>query len=115
MLSIVGSTQFVRDVKLAQRRGKDLRKLKAIVLLENEQPLPERCRDHPLQGAWQHYRDCHIEPDWLLIYRIEVHQLYLARTGAHTDLFGTNSTSPKVRTKRPPKLRGLAQPNSLTD
>jgi mRNA interferase YafQ len=65
MLEIFGSTQFAGDTKLAQRCGKDLNNLLAALLLfENEQPLPERCRDHPLKGAWQQYRDCHIEPDW---------------------------------------------------
>jgi mRNA interferase YafQ len=87
MLAVVLSTSFGRDVKRAQRRGKDLKKLEAVItLLQNRQPLPERCRDHPLKGEWQHYRDCHIEPDRVLIYRIEGQQLFLARTGTHADL-----------------------------
>ncbi len=90
MLAIVRSSQFQRDIKKAIRRGKDLAKLEAVVtLLADEQPLPPRCRDHPLSGSWSHYHDCHIEPDWLLIYRTDKkkQELYLARTGTHSDLF----------------------------
>ena len=62
-------TQFRRDVKLAQKRGKDMAKLREVILLLIEgTPLPPRWKDHPLGGNWKHYRDCHIEPDWLLIY-----------------------------------------------
>lgn len=90
MLAIVTSTQFRKDVKLAKKRGRDLKKLQVILeQLANEQPLPARCRDHQLGGNWTHYRECHIEPDWLLIYRIdtEKQELLLARIGAHSDLF----------------------------
>jgi mRNA interferase YafQ len=80
--------QFRRDVKLAEKRGKDMAKLReVIVLLAGGEALPPRYRDHPLGGEWKHYRDCHIEPDWLLIYRIEAADLYLVRTGSHSDLF----------------------------
>ncbi len=59
--------QFRRDVKLAQKRGKNMAKLREVILLLIEgSPLPARCRDHPLTGKWKHYRDCHLEPDWLL-------------------------------------------------
>ncbi len=79
---------FRRDVKLAQKRGKDLGKLRAlVVLLAEEQPLPPRCRDHALTGEWDGFRDCHIEPDWILIYRVDGSDLYLVRTGTHSDLF----------------------------
>jgi len=75
-------------VKVAQRRGKDLSKLRELILLLAEgQPLPPRYKDHPLSGDWKHYRDCHIESDWLLIYKIEGDDLYLVRTGTHSDLF----------------------------
>jgi mRNA interferase YafQ len=75
-------------VKLAQRPGKDLSKLRELILLLAEgQPLPPRYKDHPLSGDWKHYRDCHIESDWLLIYKIEGDDLYLVRTGTHSDLF----------------------------
>lgn len=80
--------QFRRDVKLALRRGKDLAKLReTISLLAEGATLPSHYRDHPLTGVWAHYRECHIEPDWLLIYKIEANDLVLVRTGSHSDLF----------------------------
>ena len=88
MRSLIRSAQFRRDVKLAQGRGKDLSKLRELILLLAEgQPLPPRYKNHPLSGDWKHYRDCHIESDWLLIYKIEGDDLYLVRTGTHSDLF----------------------------
>ncbi len=60
---------------------------KALDLLLNEQPLPIVYNDHPLKGDWKGFRDLHIEPDWLLLYRVEGSELQLARTGAHSDLF----------------------------
>ena len=81
-------TQFQRDVKLAQKRGKDMGKLRALLeLLIAGEALPPRFRDHPLVGEWRHCRDCHIEPDWLLIYKIDGEDLHLVRTGTHSDLF----------------------------
>jgi mRNA interferase YafQ len=86
--NLIRGAQFRRDVKLAQRRGKDISKLRQLILLLAEgQPLPPRYKDHPLSGDWKHYRDCHIESDWLLIYKIEGDDLYLVRTGTHSDLF----------------------------
>jgi len=86
--NLIRGAQFRRDVKLAQRRGKDLSKLRELILLLAEgEPLPPRYKDHPLSGDWKHYRDCHIESDWLLIYKIEGDDLYLVRTGTHSDLF----------------------------
>ena len=88
MRTLIRGAQFRRDVKLAQRRGKDLSKLREVILLLAEgQPLPPRYRDHPLSGDWKHYRDCDIEADWLLIYKIEGDAVYLVRTGTHSDLF----------------------------
>jgi mRNA interferase YafQ len=79
---------FRRDVKLAQRRGKDMTKLRqAILLLIDGNPLPLRYKDHSLSGDWKHHRDCHIEPDWLLLYKIDGDDLYLVRTGSHSVLF----------------------------
>jgi mRNA interferase YafQ len=52
-----------------------------------ETPLPARYKDHPLSGDWKHHRDCHIEPDWLLLYKTDDTDLYLVRTGTHADLF----------------------------
>ena len=80
--------KFRRDVKLAERRGKDMSKLReAILLLIEGNPLPPRYKDHHLSGDWEHHRDCHIEPDWLLLYKIDSDDLYLVRTGSHADLF----------------------------
>ena len=56
-------------------------------LLLEQQPLPAAYKDHPLKGRWKGFRDLHIEPDWLLLYRVEGDELQLARTGAHSDLF----------------------------
>jgi mRNA interferase YafQ len=86
--AIVRTAQFKRDVKLAERRGKDLSKLRELILLLVEgNPLPPRYKDHPLSGDWKHYRDSHIEPDWLLLYKIDGKELFLVRTGSHADLF----------------------------
>jgi mRNA interferase YafQ len=86
---IVRATAFKKDVKRAQKRGKDMDKLKAIILLLlDDGPLEPRHRDHPLKGDWIGYRDLHIEPDWLLLYKLTTTELMLARTGTHADLFG---------------------------
>ncbi len=82
------SGQFRRDVKQAQKRGKDLDKLKTLLaLLIEEKPLPRVYLDHPLKGNWRGFRDAHIEPDWLLIYKISGDMVRLERTGRHSDLF----------------------------
>jgi mRNA interferase YafQ len=88
MLTPRRSGAFRRDVRKAEKRGKDLAKLRAILaLLVAGSPLPHRYKDHPLKGDWSGFRDAHIEPDWLLIYRIQGEELQLARTGTHADLF----------------------------
>ncbi len=88
MRNLIGGAQFRRDVKLAKRRGRDMSKLRELIsLLTAGGALPPRYRDHPLRGEWNHYRDCHLEPDWLLIYKIDGDELYLVRTGTHSDLF----------------------------
>lgn len=80
--------QFKRDFKKAESRGKDLRKLEAaITLLLADLPLPQSYKDHMLKGSWRHYRELHIEPDWLLIYKISADVVLFARTGSHADLF----------------------------
>lgn len=80
--------QFKRDVKLAEKRGKDLDKLRAAVgLLLAGQPLPRELGDHPLKGEWKPSRDLHIEPDWILIYCIDGEAVRFERTGTHADLF----------------------------
>lgn len=88
MRSIRRDTQFKRDVKRLINRGKDMDKLKEIIgRLVNAQELTSRNKDHPLKGPLKDCRECHIEGDWLLIYRIEGSQLCLVRTGSHSDLF----------------------------
>lgn len=85
------TSQFKKDYKLAMKRGLKISLLKEIIAdLANGNPLPDKNRDHPLTGNWVGHRECHILPDWLLIYRIEddVLVLTLARTGSHSDLFG---------------------------
>jgi mRNA interferase YafQ len=86
--SVISVAQFRRDVKLARKRGSDMSKLReAILLLAAGSPLPARAKDHRLGGNWAHHRECHIEPDWLLIYKVDGDDLYLVRTGTHSDLF----------------------------
>jgi mRNA interferase YafQ len=88
VLTPVWSDKFKRDVKRAEKRGKNIDKLKAVLLLLiEEKPLPSEWGDPPLKGQWKGFRDLHIEPDWLLLYRIENGELRLARTGTHSDLF----------------------------
>ena len=89
MRSIRRDTQFKSDVKRLLRRGKDVEKLKQIIdRLRYAQELPARTRDHQLKGTLKDCRECDIEADWLLIYRIEGSELCLIRTGSHSDLFG---------------------------
>lgn len=90
-LEIVWTTQFKKDYKLAMKRRKDIQLLDDIIrTLSRGQALPEKNRDHPLTGEWSRHRECHILPDWLLVYRIDdgVLVLTLVRTGSHSDLFG---------------------------
>lgn len=82
------TTQFSKDLKRMQKRGKDLEKLKVIVRkLADDNPLDPHHRVHPLSGEWKHCRDCHIESDWVLIYTKTNEYLRLERTGMHSDLF----------------------------
>ena len=90
MLEVVLSNQFRRDLKRAVRRGRDIALLEKIVNnLAERRPLPESNRDHSLTGNWSGYRECHIQPDWLLIYKVSDDELLLLlmRTGTHADLF----------------------------
>jgi mRNA interferase YafQ len=82
------TTQFLRDVKRMRKRGKDLSTLQDVVRLPAAgQGLPQKHRDHPLIGPWASSRDCHVEPDWILIYTTDGQTLRLERTGTHADLF----------------------------
>jgi mRNA interferase YafQ len=88
MLKLEYTNQFKRDLKLSKKRGKNLKKLEPIVeLLLKKKPLPEKNKDHDLTGNYKDHRECHIEPDWLLIYLQGEAVLVLVRTGTHSDLF----------------------------
>jgi len=82
------TTQFERDLRLQERRGKDLAKLKEVLAaLINEEVLAERYRDYPLRGNFKNGRECHVEPDWLLIYKLVGEEIIFERTGRQSDLF----------------------------
>lgn len=88
MRNSIQGTQFKKDVKLNIKRGKDISKLKTLMtLLIEDKLIPPEYKDHPLKGNWTHHRDSHIEPDWLLIYKIDGDDLYFVRTGTHADIF----------------------------
>lgn len=88
MLEPIFTRAFRRDRKRAEKRGKDLGKLDSVARrLITGGPLDPRHRDHKLKGEWQDFRECHVEPDWLLIYRIEDGTITFVRTGTHADLF----------------------------
>ena len=90
MYQIEMSSRFKKDYKLAKKRGYNMELLKDVVnLLARGEQLPEKYLDHPLSGDYRGTRECHIAPDWLLIYRIEKELLVLGltRTGTHSDLF----------------------------
>ena len=85
------TSQFKKDFKLAMKRGLNIDLLEIVIAtLALGEPLPDKNKDHALTGNWVGHRECHILPDWLLIYRIEeeVLILTLARSGTHSDLFG---------------------------
>jgi len=83
------TTLFKKDYRLAKKRGKNIQLLREIVIdLANDQSLPDKNRDHALTGDWRGFRECHITPDWLLVYKREddVLVLTLMRIGSHSDL-----------------------------
>lgn len=91
MYKIVYTNRMKKDAKLMKKRGKDMNKLIHVLsLLANGNPLPVQFRDHSLTGNLRDFRECHIEPDWLLIYQIFEDTLILSATatGSHADLFG---------------------------
>jgi len=89
MLEVRATTRFKKEVKKAARQQKAMQKLAdAIDLLQAGKPLPEHNRDHVLTGNYVGHRECHLSPDWLLIYKLEGGTLILVRTGSHGDLFG---------------------------
>jgi mRNA interferase YafQ len=88
MLGLHASTRFKKDLKLCQKQGKNIDLLKEIIdTLRIPESLPEKNRDHSLSGNYGFARECHIQPDWLLIYRVKDGVLWLERTGSHSDLF----------------------------
>jgi mRNA interferase YafQ len=88
MLSLRYTTAFKQDYKRLQKRGYDMAKLRLVLEhLAGAEPHPEKYQDHPLRGIYTGARDCHIEPDWVLIYAIVADELRLLRTGTHADLF----------------------------
>ena len=90
-LTVKPTTQFKKDFKLTMKRGLKIKLLEDVIAaLAMGETLPEKNKDHALTGNWVGHRECHIQPDWLLVYRIEddVLVLTLARTGTHSDLFG---------------------------
>ena len=89
MLNVNYSGQFKKDYKRCQKRGWNIELLKSVVaILAVPDILPPQNRDHNLSGDYAGRRECHITPDWLLIYEIDGSDLYLERTGTHSDLFG---------------------------
>ena len=88
MLSIYYTRRFRKDYKLLKKRHYDIDKLNRVITqLTEEMPLEQKYKDHNLKGIYRGFRECHIEPDWLLIYKIEIGNLILTRTGSHSDLF----------------------------
>ena len=90
MYAVKPTTRFQKDLKRVQKRGYDISLLTQVIkILASGQPLPEKNRDHALSGNFDGCRECHITPDWLLIYEISDENLilYLTRTGTHGDLF----------------------------
>ena len=90
MLKIITSNKFIKDLKIAKKRGLDLACLNEVVTkLANHQKLEPKYQDHALTGQYQDFRECHVQPDWLLIYTIDEEELelFLFRNGSHSDLF----------------------------
>lgn len=91
MLDVAFTSQFKKDMKRKRKQGADLAKIDAVITaLRKGERLPDRYRDHSLSGTYCGHRECHIEPDWLLIYRIDQSMLVLTavRTGSHSELLG---------------------------
>lgn len=91
MYAVKFTSQFKKDLKAIEKRGRNIALLKAVVsLLASRTPLPPTHRDHPLRGDWTGHRECHIAPDWLLVYRRDddIQVIALDRTGTHADIFG---------------------------
>ena len=87
-MNIHYTTQFKKDYKRIKKQNKDFSKIRVVIeTLSSEKILEPKYNNHQLSGNWKGHRDCHIEPDWLLIYRISSDDLFLERTGSHSELF----------------------------
>ncbi len=89
MLALIWSKRFKKDYAKSISQGKDMRKLDVLLnLLMNEKPLPVYYKDHTLKGDWAHYRECHIEFDWILLYRVDIRSrsILLAALGSHSEI-----------------------------
>ncbi|MDP2303232.1 MAG: type II toxin-antitoxin system YafQ family toxin [Ignavibacteria bacterium] len=87
-MNLIYTSQFKKDFKKISKQDKDISKLEFVIkALLDSQVLELKYKDHSLSGKWKNHRDCHIEPDWLLIFRITSDSLILERTGSHSDLF----------------------------
>jgi mRNA interferase YafQ len=90
MLIVEYTTQFKRDLKKAKKRKKNLTILQKVMnLIADEKPLPAKFKNHNLAGTWKHHKELHLEPDWLLIYKIVAQNniVIFVRTGTHSELF----------------------------
>lgn len=87
-MKLIYTSQFKKDFKRVLRQRKDLTKLEYVIetLLSNKK-LESKFKDHQLSGKWKNHRDCHIEPDWMLIYQLTIDSLILERTGSHSEFF----------------------------
>ncbi len=89
MLNISSLNSFNKNLKTVKKRNYDISLLNEVItMLANKEKLPDKYFDHQLTGILSDYKECHIKPDWLLIYRIKGNTLYLVNTGTHSDLFG---------------------------
>ena len=88
MLTVTTAVRFRRDLRICAKHRYNMALLSAAInTLRIPAPLPQQNKDHGLTGQYAGHRECHIQPDWLLIYRVDGNELYLARTGTHADLF----------------------------
>lgn len=88
MLEVVRKSKFEQDIKKVKKRGKDMEKIKEVMLLLiNQESLPPKYRNHKLVGDYKGYWECHIAPDWLLVYKKTATEIIFTRTGSHSDLF----------------------------
>ena len=88
MRIVISESQFKKDLKLAGRQNKDINQLLEIVeALRHEKPLPPKNKNHKLKGKYTGYWECHVEPDWLLVYKLVPGKLILSRIASHAELF----------------------------